>query len=82
MAIKDKEEWTNKLTKACEAFGNYMRRDENPPEKKAVDKATEAIARGRRPSSPSVPKCSSCTPTYLRRKLVDLGARFYGNRLK
>ena len=29
---------------AIEAYGNYKGRDENPPEKKAVDKATEAIA--------------------------------------
>jgi hypothetical protein len=43
-AIKDKEEWTKKLTKATEAFGNYKGRDENPPKKKAVEKATEAVA--------------------------------------
>ena len=34
-----------KLTKAIEAFGNYKGRDENPPNKKAVEKATEAVAR-------------------------------------
>jgi hypothetical protein len=44
-AIKDKEEWMQKLTTAIEANGNYKGRDENPPEKKAVEKATEAIAR-------------------------------------
>ena len=43
-AIKDKEEWTEKLTMAIEAYGNYKGRDENPPKKRAVDKATEAIA--------------------------------------
>ncbi len=32
-AIKDKEEWTKKLTKAIEVFGNYKGRDENPPQK-------------------------------------------------
>jgi hypothetical protein len=42
-AIKDQEEWTKNLTRATEAYGNYKGRDENPPEKKAVDKATEAI---------------------------------------
>ena len=42
--IKDKEEWTKELTKAIEAFGNYKGRDENPPEKKVVEKAAEAIA--------------------------------------
>ncbi len=33
------------MTTAIEAFGNYKGRDENPPEKKAVECATEAIAR-------------------------------------
>ena len=33
------------MTMAIEAYGNYKGRDENPPEKKAVVKATEAIAR-------------------------------------
>ena len=44
-AVKDKEEWREKLTMATEAYGNYKGRDENPPEKKVVDKAPEAIAR-------------------------------------
>jgi hypothetical protein len=43
-AIQDKEDWTKKLTKATEAFGNYKGRDENPSKKKAVEKATEAVA--------------------------------------
>ena len=43
-ATKDKEEWTKKLTKAIEVFGNHKERDENPPKKKAVAKATEAVA--------------------------------------
>ena len=43
--IKDKEELTKMLTMAIEDYGNYKGRDENPPKKKAVDKATEAIAR-------------------------------------
>jgi hypothetical protein len=43
-AIKDTEEWTNFLTKAIETFGNHKGRDENLPEKKAVEKATEAVA--------------------------------------
>ncbi len=30
-AIKDKEEWTKKLTRAIKAFENYKRRDGNPP---------------------------------------------------
>ena len=42
--IEDNEEWTKKLTKAIEAYGNYKGKDENPPEKNAVDEATEAIA--------------------------------------
>jgi hypothetical protein len=33
-AIKDKEEWTKKLNKATETFGNYKGRDENPPNRK------------------------------------------------
>ena len=37
--------WTKKLTAAIEASGNYGGRDENPPKKKAVEKATEAVAR-------------------------------------
>ena len=32
------------MTKATEALGNYKGRDENPPQKKAVEKATEAVA--------------------------------------
>jgi hypothetical protein len=44
-AIKDKEEWMEKMTTAIEAYKIYKGRDENPPKKKAVDKATEAIAR-------------------------------------
>ncbi len=44
-AIKDKEELTKKLTMAIEVYKNYKGRDEIPPEKKAVEKATEAVAR-------------------------------------
>ncbi len=44
-AVKDKEEYMKKLTKASEAFENYKGKDENPPENKAVEKASEAIAR-------------------------------------
>ena len=44
MRRRGKEEWTKKLTKATEALENYKRRDENSPEKKAVEKATDAIA--------------------------------------
>ncbi len=43
-AVKDKEECTKKLTKANEVFKNYKGKDENPPEKKAVEKASEAVA--------------------------------------
>jgi hypothetical protein len=43
--IKDKEELTKKLTTAIEDYGNYKGRDKNPPKKKAVEKATEAVAR-------------------------------------
>ena len=31
------------MTKAPEAWENYTGRDENPPKKKAVEKATEAV---------------------------------------
>ena len=44
-AIKDKEELTTKLTTAIEAYDNYKGREENPPKKKDVAKATEAVAR-------------------------------------
>jgi hypothetical protein len=44
-AIEDKEEWKKKLTTATEAYGNYKGKDENPPEKKDVTKATEAVER-------------------------------------
>ncbi len=44
-AVKDKEECTKKLNKASEAFENYKGKDENPPERKAVEKASEAVAR-------------------------------------
>ena len=40
--IKDKEECTQKIHEANEALANYKNRDENPPEKKAVQKATKA----------------------------------------
>jgi hypothetical protein len=43
-AVKDKEECTKKLTKASEAFKNYKGKDENPTEKKAVEKSSEAVA--------------------------------------
>ena len=43
-ASKDKEECTKKLTMAIEALANYKGRDENPPEKKAVEKAQEVVA--------------------------------------
>jgi hypothetical protein len=33
-AIKDKEEWTKKLTTAIEVYGNYKGRDEIPPKRK------------------------------------------------
>jgi hypothetical protein len=42
-AIKDQEEWAKKLIRATEAFRNCKGRDENPPKKKAVEKATEAV---------------------------------------
>ncbi len=32
------------MTTAIEAYGNYKGRDENPPKKKDVAKATEAVA--------------------------------------
>ena len=32
------------MTKATEALENYKRRDENSPEKKAVEKASETVA--------------------------------------
>jgi hypothetical protein len=47
--IKEKEEWSNKLTKATEAKGNYTGRDEYPSQEKAIEKATEAVATRRRP---------------------------------
>ena len=54
--IKDKEECTKKIVEAKEALANYKGRDENPPEKKAVQKATEAVTckkeARRRPASP------------------------------
>ena len=42
-AVKDKEECMKKLTKASEAL-NYKGKDENPPKKKAVEKASEAVS--------------------------------------
>ena len=32
------------MTKASEAFEKYKGRDENPPKKKVVEKASEAVA--------------------------------------
>ena len=43
-AVKDKEECTKKLTKASEAFENYKGKDKNPRKKRAVEKASEAVA--------------------------------------
>ena len=73
-AIKDKEECTKKLVEANEALANYKGRDETPPpKKKAVQKATPTR---RRLVSPSLPRYSSYMPTYLQRKLGDLGVRY------
>jgi hypothetical protein len=44
-AVKDKEECVKKLTKAETALQNYKGKAEEPPEKKAVEKASEAVAR-------------------------------------
>ncbi len=44
-AIKDKQECSQKLLEASEALANYKGRDENPPKKKVVQKATEAFTR-------------------------------------
>ncbi len=40
---KDKEECTRKMSTVNEALANYGGRDENPPEKKVVQNATEAV---------------------------------------
>ncbi len=40
------------MKEANEALADYKGRDENPPEKKVVQKATEAVACNRRPASP------------------------------
>ena len=42
-AIKHKEVCNQKLAEANEALANYKGRDDSPPEKKAVQKATEAV---------------------------------------
>ena len=42
-ANKDKEKCTCKLSTAKEALANYKGRDKNPPEKRAVQNATEAV---------------------------------------
>ena len=42
-AIKDKEECSQKLLEASEDLANYKGRNENPPKKKVVQKATEAV---------------------------------------
>ena len=73
--IKDKQECTKMLTKANEVFGNYKGRDENPPKRKQLKKQLRLLHMRRRPSSPSLPRCSSCTPTYFWRKLDSPGAR-------
>ena len=43
-AVKDKEECNQKLQESSEALINYKGKDENPLEKKAVQKATDAVA--------------------------------------
>ena len=44
-AVKDKEECTQRLQQAHEAFAfcKLQGKDENPPKKEAVQKATEAV---------------------------------------
>ena len=42
-AVQDKEELNQKLQEATEALAHYKGNDENPPEKKAVQKANEAV---------------------------------------
>ena len=74
-AVKDKEECTKKLTKASEAFENCKGKDENPPKKRAVEKASETVDCKEETMSPSLPRCSSYTPTYFWRKLEGPGAR-------
>ena len=44
MKRQARTECTKKLTKAIEALANCKGRDENPPKKKAVEKAQEAAA--------------------------------------
>ena len=73
--IKDKEECTKKLTKASETFGIYKGRDENPSEKKVVEKATEAVACKKEMIKPLISQVFQCTPTYFWRKLEGPGAR-------
>ena len=43
-AEKEKKEWAKKLDKATEALGKHMGEDANPPNEKAAEKATEAVA--------------------------------------
>ena len=63
------------MNKATEAFGNYKERDENPPKKKVVENATEAVAHKKEAIESLIAQGSSYTPTYLRRKLGGPGAR-------
>ncbi len=63
-AIKDKEECTKVLVEANEALANYKGRDENPPKRKRCKKPLRPSHAKRRLASPSLPRCSSCTPIY------------------
>ena len=72
-AVKDKEECVKNLTKAETALENYQGKAEERPKKKMVEKAGELLPTKRRPSSPSLPRCSSYTPTYFWRKLEGPG---------
>ena len=74
-AHKDKEEWTEKLTLAIEAYANYKGMDENPPEKKVVAKATEAVAREKETIESLIAQVFQLYSNLLKEKLGGPGAK-------
>ena len=64
-AVKDKEECNQKLVEANEALATYKGRDENPPRRKQCRRPLRLSHARRRLVSPSLPRYSSCTPTYF-----------------
>ena len=76
-----KEEWTKKLNKATEAFGNYKERDENPPKKKVVENATEAVAHKKEAIESLIAQVSQLYSNLLTEEAKKLWCKILGEQI-